>query len=132
MSLSPERLATTIAALAADKKAQDIVALDLRGVAGYTDFFVIASGNTDRQTKAIHDAIHLGLKKHEGLLPRRVEGLGESRWVLMDYLDVVVHVFTPETRDFYRLEALWGDVPRRDFDPEELIAELPEAERAAG
>ncbi|MEA2320893.1 MAG: ribosome-associated protein [Solirubrobacteraceae bacterium] len=132
MSMSPERLATTIAALAADKKAQDIVALDLRGVAGYTDFFVIASGNTDRQTKAIHDGIHLGVKKHEGLLPRRVEGLGESRWVLMDYLDVVVHVFTPETRDFYRLEALWGDVPRRDFDPEELIAELPEAERAAG
>ncbi|MEA2229464.1 MAG: ribosome-associated protein, partial [Solirubrobacteraceae bacterium] len=65
MSMSPERLATTIAALAADKKAQDIVALDLRGVAGYTDFFVIASGNTDRQAKAIHDAIHLGLKTHE-------------------------------------------------------------------
>jgi ribosome-associated protein len=132
MSLSPERLATAIAANAADKKAIDIVALDLRGVAGYTDFFVIASGNTERQTKAIHDAIHLGLKKHHGLLPRRVEGLTESRWVLMDYLDVVVHVFTPETRDFYRLESLWGDVPRIDYDPEELLAELPEAERAAG
>jgi ribosome-associated protein len=132
MSLSPERLATAIAANAADKKASDIVALDLRGVAGYTDFFVIASGNTERQTKAIHDAIHLGLKKHHGLLPRRVEGLTESRWVLMDYLDVVVHVFTPETRDFYRLESLWGDVPRIDYDPEELLAELSEAERAAG
>ncbi|MEA2285432.1 MAG: ribosome-associated protein [Solirubrobacteraceae bacterium] len=132
MSLSPERLATAIAANAADKKAIDIVALDLRGVAGYTDFFVIASGNTERQTKAIHDGIHLGLKKHHGLLPRRVEGLTESRWVLMDYLDVVVHVFTPETRDFYRLESLWGDVPRIDYDPEELLAELPEAERAAG
>jgi ribosome-associated protein len=132
MSLSPERLATTIAAHAADKKAIDIVALDLRGVAGYTDFFVIASGNTDRQTKAIHDAIHIGLKNHHGRLPRRVEGLTESRWVLMDYLDVVVHVFTPETRDFYRLESLWGDVPRIDYDPEELLAELPEAERAVG
>ena len=132
MTLSPERLATTIAAHAADKKAIDIVALDLRGVAGYTDFFVIASGNTDRQTKAIHDAVHLGLKQHHGLLPRRVEGLGESRWVLMDYLDVVVHVFTPETRDFYRLESLWGDVPRIDFDPEELASELPVPERAAG
>ena len=130
MTLSPERLATTIAAHAADKKAIDIVALDLREVAGYTDFFVICSGNTDRQTKAIHDAIHLGLKKHHGVLPRRVEGLGEARWVLMDYLDVVVHVFTPETRDYYRLEALWGDVPRVEFDPEELVAELPEAERA--
>ena len=130
MTLSPERLATTIAAHAADKKAIDIVALDLREVAGYTDFFVICSGNTDRQTKAIHDAIHLGLKKHHGVLPRRVEGLGEARWVLMDYLDVVVHVFTPETRDYYRLEALWGDVPRLELDPEELLAALPEAERA--
>ena len=130
MTLSPERLATTIAAHAADKKAIDIIALDLREVAGYTDFFVICSGNTDRQTKAIHDAIHLGLKKHHGVLPRRVEGLGEARWVLMDYLDVVVHVFTPDTRDYYRLEALWGDVPRLEFDPEELLAELPEAERA--
>jgi ribosome-associated protein len=132
MTLSPERLATTIAAHAADKKAIDIVALDLREVAGYTDFFVICSGNTDRQTKAIHDAIHLGLKRHRGLLPRRVEGLGEARWILMDYLDVVVHVFTPETRDYYRLEALWGDVPRLELDPEELLAELPAAERAVG
>ena len=132
MSLSPERLATTIAAHAADRKAIDIVSLDLRDVAGYTDFFVIASGNSDRQTKAIHDAVHLGLKKNHGLLPRRVEGIGEARWILMDYLDVVVHVFTPETRDFYRLESLWGDVPRQEYDPVELLAELPEAERAAG
>jgi ribosome-associated protein len=118
--MSPDRLATTIAAHAADKKARDIVALDLREIAGYTDFFVICTGNTDRQTKAIHDGIHLGLKQEDGLLPRRVEGLSEARWILMDYLDVVVHVFTPETRDFYRLEALWGDVPRREFDPQEL------------
>src|SRR5215213_3771286 len=107
MTLSPERLAITI------------VAHDLREVAGYTDFFVICSGNTDRQTKAIHDAIHVGLKKQGGLLPRRVEGVGEARWILMDYLDVVVHIFTPDTRDFYRLESLWGDVPRREFDSQE-------------
>ena len=131
MTMSPERLATTIAAHAADKKASDIAALDLRAVAGYTDFFVICSGNTDRQTKAIHDAIHLGLKKDHGLLPQRVEGVAEARWILMDYLDVVVHVFTPDTRAFYRLETLWGDVPRRDFDPEALLAELP-AGTAAG
>jgi ribosome-associated protein len=132
MTLSPERLATTAAAYAADKKASDIVVLDLRAVAGYTDFFVIVSGTSDRQAKAIHDGIHQGLKHHEGLLPRRVEGLGEARWILMDYLDVVVHVFTPETRDFYRLEALWGDVPRRDLDPVELLAELPQTAQAAG
>lgn len=132
MTMSPERLATTAAAYAADKKASDIVVLDLRAVAGYTDFFVIVSGTSDRQAKAIHDGIHLGLKQHEGLLPRRVEGLGEARWILMDYLDVVVHVFTPETRDFYRLEALWGDVPRRDLAPVELLAELPQTAQAAG
>jgi ribosome-associated protein len=130
MTMSPERLATTIAALAADKKATDIVALDLRGVAGYTDFFVLASGSSDRQTKAIHDGIHLGLKNEHGMLPRRVEGLTESRWILMDYLDVVVHVFTPETRDFYRLESLWGEVPREEFDPVELLEQRPVAETA--
>jgi ribosome-associated protein len=131
MTMSPERLATTIAAHAADKKARDIVALDLRAVAGYTDFFVIVTGNTDRQTKAIHDAIHLGLKKDHGLLPRRVEGVAEARWILMDYLDVVVQVFTPETRDFYRLESLWGEVPRQDFDPDALLAELPASSAAS-
>jgi ribosome-associated protein len=113
MSLSPEALAETVAALAADKKAADVVTLDLRGVAGYTDFFVVCSGNTDRQTKAIHDGIHFGLKKDYGVLPRRVEGLAEARWILMDYLDVIVHVFTPEAREFYRLEQLWGEAPRR-------------------
>jgi len=117
-------LAERIAEIASDKKAIDIRVIDLRGIVSYTDFFVICSGNTDRQAKAIHDAIHKGLKDEHGLLPRRVEGVSEARWILMDYLDVVVHVFTPDTRDFYRLEALWGDVPRRDFDNEALLAEL--------
>ncbi len=111
--MSPEALAHTVAGYAADKKAIDIVELDLRGVLEYTDFFVVCSGNTDRQAKAIHDAIHLGMKKDHGVLPRRVEGLSEAHWVLMDYLDVVVHVFTPETRSFYALERLWGEVPAR-------------------
>ena len=111
--MRPDELARAVAAYAADKKAADIVELDLRGVVGYTDYFVICSGNTERQAKAIHDGIHEGMKKEHGVLPRRVEGLAEARWILMDYLDVVVHVFTPETRDFYRLEALWGEAPRR-------------------
>jgi ribosome-associated protein len=109
----PVALARVIADYAGDKKAIDIAELDLRGVLGYTDFFVVCSGNTDRQTKAIHDGIHLGMKNEHGLLPRRVEGLSEARWILMDYLDVVVHVFTPEARDYYRLEQLWGEAPRR-------------------
>jgi ribosome-associated protein len=97
--------------LAADRKALDIVQLDLRGIIGYTDYFVICSGRSDRQVKAIHDAIHEGMKKQHGVLPERVEGLAQAHWVLMDYLDVVVHVFTPETRDYYRLEQLWGEAP---------------------
>jgi ribosome-associated protein len=113
-SLSPDALADRIAEIASDKKATDIRVLDLRGVVGYTDFFVICSGNTERQTKAIHDGIHEQLKKEHGLLPRRVEGDRESRWVLMDYLDCVVHIFTPEAREYYRLEQLWGEAPARE------------------
>src|SRR5919197_1404305 len=98
MTLSPDQLAQLIAAYAGDAKAIDPIELDLRDVLGYTDYFVICTGNTDRQTKAIHDRIHEGMKKEHGMLPRRVEGLAEARWILMDYLDVVVHVFTPEAR----------------------------------
>ena len=127
--MTPERMAELVAAYAADRKAIDLVEVDLRGVSGYTDYFLICSGNTDRQVKAIHDAIHVGMKNEHGILPRRVEGITESRWVLMDYLDVVVHVFTPETRGFYRLEQLWGDVPKRAYEPG-----MPELDRvvAAG
>jgi ribosome-associated protein len=113
--VTSEQLAQAIAGYADDKKARDVVELDLRGVVGYTDFFVVCSGTTERQAKAIHDGIHEGLKRDHGLLPHRVEGLPEARWVLMDYLDVVVHVFTPETRDYYRLEQLWGEAPARQL-----------------
>jgi ribosome-associated protein len=109
--MTPEQIARTIAEYAADRKALDIVQLDLRGIIGYTDYFVICTGRSDRQTKAIHDAIHTGMKSQHGILPRRVEGLPQARWILMDYLDVVVHVFTPETREYYRLEQLWGEAP---------------------
>ncbi|MBV9003097.1 MAG: ribosome silencing factor [Solirubrobacterales bacterium] len=109
--MSPEEIAAAVAAYAADRKALDILQLDLRGIIGYTDYFVICTGRTDRQTKAIHDAIHHGMKSEHGTLPQRVEGLAQARWILMDYLDVVVHVFTPETREYYRLEQLWGEAP---------------------
>jgi ribosome-associated protein len=111
--LTSTELARVICEYAADKKALEIVELDLRGVLGYTDYFVICSGNTERQTKAIHDGIMQGVKHDHGTLPRRVEGLSEGHWVLMDYLDVVVHIFTPARRDFYRLEQLWGEAPVR-------------------
>lgn len=113
VALQAAELARLAAALAAEKKARDLVEIDLRGIVGYTDFFVLATGNTDRQVKAIHDGIHEGLKRDHGLLPQRVEGLPEARWVLMDYLDVIVHVFTPDAREFYDLESLWGEAPSR-------------------
>jgi ribosome-associated protein len=97
--------------LAGDRKGLDIVQLDLREIIGYTDYFVIVTGRSERQTKAIHDAIHEGMKAQYRQLPRRVEGLAGARWILMDYLDVIVHVFTPETREYYRLEQLWGEAP---------------------
>ncbi|HWX46147.1 MAG TPA: ribosome silencing factor [Solirubrobacteraceae bacterium] len=112
-ALPPEELAREIARHALDKKAHDVLELDMRGLVGYTDFFLICAGNTDRQVKAIHDGVHEGCKREHGLLPRRVEGLGRAQWVLMDYLDVVLHIFTPATREFYRLEQLWGEAPAR-------------------
>ena len=115
-SLDPTKLAELVSGYASDVKAQEIVELDLRGVLGYTDYFVVCSGGTDRQTKAIHDRIHENMKKQHGLLPRRVEGLAEARWILMDYLDVIVHVFTPDARDYYRLEQLWGEAPKRHVE----------------
>jgi ribosome-associated protein len=115
-SLQPPQLLGEIARLAADKKAIEIVELDLRGVLGYTDYFLICSGNTTRQTNAIHDGILDGLKHGHGTLPRRVEGAARGDWILMDYLDVVVHIFTPRAREFYRLEELWGEAPSRAAD----------------
>jgi ribosome-associated protein len=113
--LSGEALVERIVSVASDRKAVDIRVLDVRGIVGYTDFFVICSGRSERQAKAIHDAVYESLKG-DGVLPRRVEGAREARWVLMDYLDAVVHIFTPEAREFYRLEQLWGEAPSREVD----------------
>jgi len=109
--MTPEEIAGAIVHYASDRKALDIVQLDLREMVSYTDYFVICTGRSDRQAKAIHDAIYQGLKDEHGILPGRVEGVAQANWILMDYIDVVVHVFTPETREFYRLEQLWGEAP---------------------
>jgi ribosome-associated protein len=109
--VTPEEIAAAVVAYASDRKALDIVQLDLREIISYTDYFVICTGRSDRQCKAIHDAVYAGMKSEHGALPHRVEGLPDARWILMDYLDVVVHVFTPEKREYYRLEQLWGEAP---------------------
>jgi ribosome-associated protein len=84
----------------------------MRHACSYTDFFVIVTGLNPRQTKAIYDEVRERLKHDEGLLPARVTGVEGATWILADYLDVIFHVFTPEARDYYRLEELWGDVPQ--------------------
>ena len=84
----------------------------MRTVCDYTDFFVIATGGNPRQTKAISDEVHFVIKRDYGLLPRAVAGEREGTWIIADYTDTVLHVFTDETRAFYRLEDLWSDVPK--------------------
>mgnify|MGYP000442147990 FL=1 len=84
----------------------------MRTVCDYTDFFVIATGKNARQAKAIHDEVYVTLKRDAKLTPRSSSGLPEATWIVDDYLDVVLHVFTPETREYYRLEDLWSDVPK--------------------
>jgi ribosome-associated protein len=83
----------------------------MRGVCDFTDFFVIATGRNARQTKGIYDEVAGVLKQEQRLLPRSTAGIAEATWIVADYLDVVLHLFTPETRGFYRLEELWSDVP---------------------
>ena len=108
--------ARRIAALASEKLAEDVVILDMRPVCVYTDFFVLATGRNARQTKAIFDEVQTQLKAEARLIPRAVDGVKEADWIIADYLDVVLHVFTPETREFYRLEDLWGDVPAVELE----------------
>ena len=112
---STVQLAHRIAALAAEKLATDIVILDMRDVVSYTDHFIICTGRTPRQTQAISDAIRESLKRDDKRSAQRVEGQAQGDWILIDYLDVVVHIFTPEAREFYRLESLWGQVPSETF-----------------
>ena len=113
-------MARRLAGLADAKKAEDIVALDMRALVGYTDFLVLCTARNERQAKAIHDDVHLRMKREHGMLPANTEGEVEGRWVLMDYLDCVLHVFVPELRDRYRLDVLWAEAPRLELELQEL------------
>jgi ribosome-associated protein len=115
MSMTSEQLAIRIAEIADSKQASDIVAIDVGEILGYTDVLVICTARNERQAKGIHDEVHLLLKREDELLPRRVEGLPEARWVLLDYLDCILHIFVPETRELYRLDQLWGEGKRIDL-----------------
>lgn len=104
-----------------DKKAARITVLDLRSIASFTEYFVIADGANQRQVQAIADEINEQLKKQSGRRPVRIEGYKGAEWVLLDYGDFVVHLFNKEARDFYDLERLWRDAGRVDL-PESMKA----------
>ncbi len=110
----PESVARA-AELALERKAQAVVALDLRGISSATDFFVLATGTSDVQVRAIAEHVVEELAK-DGVKPLHVEGLDRARWVLMDFVDFMIHVMHPSARDFYQLELLWGDAPTRVFE----------------
>ena len=105
---SSAELAHRIAHIAYDKKGFDVKILNLQNLSSVCDYFVIASGAVDIQAKAIAEAIDNGLRE-EGIRPYHIEGMNEGNWILLDYIDVVVHVFREPTRQFYALEKLWGD-----------------------
>lgn len=121
-----EDLARRLATLADSKKAEDVVVLDMRRLVAYTDFLAICTARNERQARAIVDEVRLQVKHETGMLPGGVDGGGEAGWIVLDYLDCVLHVFTAEARDRYQLEDLWRDAPRLEVD-----FEAPEAPEAA-
>lgn len=121
-----EQLARHLAAVADSKKAEDVVVLDMRGLVAYTDFLAICTARSERQAKAIVDEVRLRVKRESGLLPGGVDGGGDAGWTILDYLDCVLHVFTPEARERYGLEDLWHEAPRLELD-----FDAPEAPSAA-
>ncbi len=123
MAATSLQIAQVAAVAADDKKASDICVLDLTGKTDVCDYFVICTGSNNRQVDAIVDEIREKVSKNFGLSPLSCEGREGLRWVLVDYGAVVVHVFTPEMRDFYRLERLWGDAPRVELNLEGAIDE---------
>lgn len=104
-------LARRIVDVIADKKGEDIVLLDMRGRTIITDYFVICSGNSERQLKAIVEGVMEEIKKEHRVGPRRVDGEARTGWVLIDYGDIMVHAFAPDTRAYYALEELWREAP---------------------
>jgi ribosome-associated protein len=107
--LESKQRAILCAAYALDKKAFDVRILEVQGLSSLTDFLLLASGRSDRQVQAVAESVRLGLKKDHAVLPLAVEGMNEGRWVLIDYGDVMVHIFQQPVREFYDLDGLWSE-----------------------
>lgn len=116
---------------ALEKKAQDVVVMDVREVSGVADYFVVCTGSSDLQIKAIYDAIEERIKEQFNERPWKREGQEHRQWVLLDYVDMVVHIFNEEKRAFYDLERLWGDAPREHVDENGSSADVALLQDAA-
>lgn len=114
-AMSARDLTELIAGIADEKQASDIVALDVGELIGYTDYLIVCTARNERLAKAIHDDVYVRLKHEFGRLPAHSEGVGENRWILLDYVDCILHIFVPETRDRYRLDQLWGEAAEIDL-----------------
>ena len=104
------------------RKAEDVLVLDLREIADFTDYFLICTGTSDVHVRAVADAVLEGMKE-KGQKPWHVEGYDTRKWILIDFVDVVVHVFQPEARRFYRLERLWGDAPSEYIEDDATLVQ---------
>jgi ribosome-associated protein len=113
-----EQLALRLAAIADSKGAGEIVVLDMRKLVSYTDFLAICTARNERQAQAIAEEMRMRLKREDELLPRGAELEGAAGWIVLDYLDCVLHVFTAEVRERYRLEELWREAPRLELPSE--------------
>jgi ribosome-associated protein len=117
--LSPpvaDSLARRLAQLADSKQADQVVVLDMRELVSYTDFLVICTARNERHARAIVEEVRVGMKREMSVLPGGVEGAGDADWIVLDYLDCVLHVFTAEARQRYQLEDLWREAPRMELD----------------
>ena len=113
-----QQFAIAAARIAADHQAEDVIVLDVRGISPVTDYFVIGSGTSDRQMRATFDAVRdHGVQTNDR--PIGVAGYDTATWMLLDYVDVVIHLFAPKYREYYDLELLWGDAPRVDWSSPE-------------
>lgn len=129
LDTSPAMVAHVVEAML-DKKARDVTVMDMREVAGFVDYFVIGTGDSELQIKAIAEAIRERVRTECNEKPWHMEGADAWQWVLLDYVDVVAHVFSPDKRAFYDLERLWGDAPKKQADSAGLLQE--NSSRASG
>lgn len=120
----PKAMALLAAAAALDRKAEDLTLLEVTELTGYADYFLLASGRSTRQASAIAERIERVLKK-AGVKPLGIDGLKEGRWALLDFGDVVIHVFHTPLREFYDLDSLWADAPKVELEPRALAELIP-------